>query len=231
MVKKYDNEIVIIGAGIIGICAALDLKERGWDVIVLDPNEPGQVTSFGNAGVLSPWSCIPQSVPGLWKSVPKWLLDPEGPLAINLIYAPKFLPWLIKFLKAGEMKKVKEISGALLTINQPSVELYKKLVKGTGEENLIKDSCYLHVFRNSHNASPKNTSWEIRKERGVPLRFLRKGEIKEIEPEISTQFDAAVLIEKQGRTTNPGRLGQVLFSKAKGLGVKFLRRKINRINP
>jgi D-amino-acid dehydrogenase len=229
MVENYENEIIIIGAGIIGICAALELKEKGWDVSVIDPNQPGQVTSYGNAGVLSPWSCIPQSVPGLWKSVPKWLLDPKGPLAISWLYAPKFFPWLIKFLKAGEINRVEEISKALLTINEPSVELYKKLVKGTGHEDLIKDSCYLHVYRNAHDASPNSTPWRIRQERGVPLRFLKKGEIKEIEPEISSKIEAAVLIEGQGRTTNPGRLGHILFEKARALGVKFIQQKIERI--
>ncbi len=231
MATDYNNEITIIGAGIIGVCAALELKQKGWDVSIVDPNEPGQVTSYGNAGVLSPWSCIPQSVPGLWKNVPKWLFDPEGPLAISWIYAPRFLPWLIKFLKAGEINKVQQISKALLTINQPSVDLYKKLVEGTGQEKLVRDACYLHLYRDARYASPSYTPWRIRQERGVPLRFLKQGEVQEIEPEISSKISAAVLIERQGRTTNPGRLGQVLFEKATGLGVKFLRKKIDRLIP
>ncbi len=231
MPPKYENQIAIIGSGIVGICSAIELQEKGLQVTLIDPNDPGQVTSYGNAGVVSPWSCIPQSLPGLWKSVPKWLLDPEGPLAIHWLYAPRLLPWLIRFLKAGDLKRVEQISKALISINHPSVTLYKNLLKGTGQENLIRDSCYLHVYRDPSYASPNNIAWRIRQERGVPLRFLKKGEIQEVEPEISTKIEAAVLIERQGRTTNPGRLGKVLFEKAMRLGVKFLRQTVSRLNP
>ncbi len=231
MIRNLENHIVIIGAGIVGICSAIALKERGWDVSIVDPNEPGQTTSFGNAGVLSPWSCVPQSIPGLWKNVPKWLLEPEGPLFISLSYAPKFLPWLIQFLKAGEIKKIEKISKALLALNQPCVDSYKRLVAGTGHENLISDSCYLHVYRNKQGASPESISWKIRQEQGVPLSFLSKNEIQEVEPEISPNIKSAVMIERQGRTTNPGRLGEVLFKKATDLGVLFHKKKIQRLFP
>ena len=93
------------------------------------------------------------------------------------------------------------------------------------------DSCYLHLYRDARYASPSFTPWRIRQERGVPLRFLKQGEVQEIEPEISSNISAAVLIERQGRTTNPGRLGQILFEKATGLGVKFVKRKIDRLIP
>ena len=51
---ENNKEITVIGAGIIGICSAIELQKNNWKVRVVDPNEPGQVTSFGNAGVLSP---------------------------------------------------------------------------------------------------------------------------------------------------------------------------------
>ena len=51
--------VTILGGGIIGICSALSLQERGVNVRLIDINDPGQSTSFGNAGVISPWSIIP----------------------------------------------------------------------------------------------------------------------------------------------------------------------------
>ncbi len=64
------GEAIVIGAGIVGICSALALQDKGFNVSVFDRDGPAEGTSYGNAGVISPWSCVPQSLPGVWKSVP-----------------------------------------------------------------------------------------------------------------------------------------------------------------
>ena len=50
--------VTVLGAGIVGICCALSLAQRGIGVRIIDRGEPGQATSYGNAGVISPWSFI-----------------------------------------------------------------------------------------------------------------------------------------------------------------------------
>ena len=80
----------IIGAGIVGICTAISLLEKGFEVVLIDRDEPAEGASHGNAGVISPWTCVPQSMPGLWRNIPKWLVDPEGPVAVRWGYLPKF---------------------------------------------------------------------------------------------------------------------------------------------
>jgi D-amino-acid dehydrogenase len=60
-----EQTITIIGAGIVGICCALSFQERGVRVRLIDRGAPGQETSLGNAGVISPWSIIPQAMPGV----------------------------------------------------------------------------------------------------------------------------------------------------------------------
>ncbi|MAE26854.1 MAG: hypothetical protein CMI64_14420, partial [Pedosphaera sp.] len=62
--RTDSNEVIVVGAGIVGVCCALQLAERGLSVTVIDRKPPCEETSFGNAGVISPWSCVPQSVPG-----------------------------------------------------------------------------------------------------------------------------------------------------------------------
>ena len=111
-VKKSD--VVIVGAGIIGVCCALKLAERGLSVVLVDREAPCEGASFGNAGVISPWSCVPQSVPGLWKKLPRWVIDPEGPIFIRKRYLASFLPWALKFLQAGKAEKVERIGDAMM---------------------------------------------------------------------------------------------------------------------
>ena len=224
-----DTDVVVIGAGIVGTCSALMLCERGRRVTLIDRDEPSAATSFGNAGVISPWACVPQSMPGMLAKVPRWLLDPDGPLHIRARYLPTLLPWLLKFLKAGRPARVASIADAMLTVNRPGLELYRQLLDGTGETGLVLDSCYLHVSRLP--AVDGGLAWRLRSERGVPVRELTGDEAREIEPELSPAIRSARMISDQGRTVNPGRLGQVLARKAAAAGVRIERTAVNAIRP
>lgn len=225
------REAFVVGAGIVGICAALALQDKGFKVSVIDRDGPAEGASYGNAGVISPWSCVPQSMPGLWKQVPKWLLDPEGPLAVRWSYAPRLIPWLMKFLQAGAEHRLPAIADAMLAVNQPSVDLYRQLLAGTGEEALVRDCFYLHVSRRVDGADPDDLSWRLRRERGVPFEALKDGEVQELEPELSPQIKSAIAVKQQGRTVNPGRLGKLLAARAEGRGARFLRARVMRIVP
>ncbi|MEC7395909.1 MAG: FAD-dependent oxidoreductase, partial [Pseudomonadota bacterium] len=144
-----NKEVTILGAGIVGICTALSLTERGFKVTLLDRNPPAEGASYGNAGSLSPWACVPQSMPGLWKSIPQWLLDPEGPIALRLTYAATFLPWAVKFLRAGKVDGLDAIGDAMMALTRPTIEIYRHHLQGTGREDLVRDSVYVHVYRNA----------------------------------------------------------------------------------
>ena len=231
MSEQEPRVAVVIGAGIVGICTALALQEKGFSVTVVDPQGPSEGTSYGNAGVISPWSCVPQSIPGLWKNVPRWLLDPQGPLAIRWTHFPFLLPGLLRFLLAGRLHRLPDIATAMLAVNRPSVAHYRRLLAGTGTEDLLRDCNYLHVYRHIDGADPHSLSWRLREEFGVPLEVLRGGAVQEMEPELSPDFQSAMAIKQQGRTLNPGRLGQVLAHKAMGLGVEFLPHQVHAIVP
>jgi D-amino-acid dehydrogenase len=223
------KEVIVVGAGIVGVCATLSLQDKGFEVTVIDRGAPVEATSYGNAGVISPWSCVPQSLPGLWKKVPGWLLDAQGPLFIRWTHAPRMLPWLVEFLRAGAPQRLPAIADAMLAVNRSSVELYRLLLQGTGEDTLVRDCLYLHLYRDPNGADVDALPWRLRRDRGVPIEVLAGGEIRELEPEISPAFKSAVAIKGQGRTVNPGRLGKVLAGKAEARGARFLLGEVTRI--
>ena len=231
MTEDHSKDAIVIGAGIVGICTALALVEKGFSVKVIDRVGPAEATSHGNAGVVSPWSCVPQSMPGLWKSVPKWLLDPEGPLNVRWGYLPRMLPWLGKFLGAGAAERLPAIADAMLAVNRPSLDMYHQLLAGTGEEGLVRDCYYLHVSRTMEGADTNSFAWRLRRDRDVPFEAISGDEVREIEPELSPDIKAAVLIRQQGRTVNPGRLGKVLATKAEAMGVAFPLAEVVGITP
>ena len=87
--------IAVLGTGIVGACTAAWLQRDGHRITFVSPTPPGEACSFGNAGSLSPSACLPVGLPGMWKQVPRWLRDPDGPLRIAPGYLLHVLPWLL----------------------------------------------------------------------------------------------------------------------------------------
>jgi glycine/D-amino acid oxidase-like deaminating enzyme len=206
----YTKNVHIIGAGIVGLCCALHLQRDGWQVTLIDKVGPGESCSFGHAGVLSETSALPNAMPGVMVKVPKWLLDPEGPLYIRFRYLPKLLPWLLRFLKAGTASESENTVRSLLALNAGTVEKYQTLVNGSQVRSLIRPSGYLNVYQNESSFKHASRGWELLRRHGAQLRMLSGEELHELEPTLSPSYSRAVLIENQGFTTNPFRLVQVL---------------------
>jgi len=218
--------VTIIGSGIVGICCALSLLERGVKVRLIDRGVPGQETSFGNAGVISPWSLVPQSVPGIWKSVPNMLLSRSGPLSVRPSFWPKMIPWGLRFLAKSGKTSTHATADAMEVLCQPSIALYQHHLEGTGHENLVVDSCYVHAFRNQDKADLNDLGYAIRAEKGADMELIGSDVLGDIEPALSPQYTAAILIKGQARATSPGRICEVLARKAHQMGAEFVKAEV-----
>ncbi|HET9023006.1 MAG TPA: FAD-dependent oxidoreductase, partial [Burkholderiaceae bacterium] len=126
------DRITIIGAGIVGVATAAYLKRDGHDVTVVDMRPPGEYCSFGNAGILSPGSCVPLATPGIQWKVPGYLMDPMGPLTIRWGYLPKAAPWLLRFLAASAPARVEAIANALRPLLRQTFDAYGPLAGHAG---------------------------------------------------------------------------------------------------
>lgn len=225
------KDVTIIGAGAVGIASALSILEAGQTVELIDRDEPASGASHGNAGVISPWTCVPQSMPGVWKSVPKWLMDPEGPLSVRWRHLPTFLPWAIRFIRSGQADKLPAIADAMMALNRPNVDLYRHHLTGTGKEDLVRDSYYVHVYRDPDSVDLNQLGWRMRTERGVPLEVVQDGALRDVEPALSPEYRAAVLIKDQARAMDPGGIGKALAEKAEKLGAVFHRKAVQSLTP
>jgi glycine/D-amino acid oxidase-like deaminating enzyme len=96
---------LVIGAGIVGLCCARALLHEGHTVTVVDRDPAGDKASFGNAGGLGVTEILPAAAPGVIWHVPRWLLDPLGPLSIRPTHLPRLLPWLVRFLRSATARE------------------------------------------------------------------------------------------------------------------------------
>ena len=224
-----DEPVTIVGGGIVGICCALSLQERGVPVRIIERDQPGQQTSYGNAGVISPWSIIPQSMPGIWREVPGMLLRRGGPLSVRSSFWPHMIPWGLQFLANGNENKVRQSSKMMEFLCGPSIELYRHHLKGTGRENLLTESYYIHAFQDHESPSFDMLDYSLRRERGADIELIDGAELRHLEPALSPSFKSAIVIKGQARGRSPGKIAHALAKKAKMQGADFVKAELQEI--
>jgi D-amino-acid dehydrogenase len=200
----------VIGAGMVGVCAASFLQRAGHDVFIVESGNPGEGTSFGNAGAFNGSSVVPMSMPGTIKNVPRWLTDPEGPLVIRWNYLPKLAPWLIRFVRAGTHEKVHVQARALRGLLAPGFDTLTMLTRDAGAEDLVKRVGHLFVYRSEESWRKEGLAWQLRRENGIEWDEFNADELRQLDPNLSSEYVKGVLVRENGHTTNPNRLVNVL---------------------
>src|SRR4051794_29372438 len=200
------RHVAVVGSGMVGVCAALWLQRDGHRVTLIDPNTPGEGASFGNAGCFNGSSVTPVAMPGVVHNVPKWLMDPLGPLSLRWSYLPSILPYLARFVRASAPEKVHAQARALRPLLGPTVPLVRELAREAGVEALIEQRGHLYVYRSEESLAKDGLAWELRRENGVEVDEFDADELRQLEPTLSREYVRALLVRENGHTTNPHRL-------------------------
>jgi len=175
---------IVVGAGIVGASCAWHLQRRGAQVTVIDPVEPGQSTSFGNAGCISPSSISPFSYPGAIRQVPGWLLDPLGPMRIRWKDALGLAPWFWKFWQAGNAQRVNEIAAAQKSLMATATADYDEILRATGAESLRRCEGLIMLYGNEAELAADEWHYDIRRAFGLPWQRLTSAELHALEPAV-----------------------------------------------
>ena len=217
------QHVVVIGAGIVGAASAIELLRDGHRVTIVEPGEPGgeQAASYGNGTLLNPSSVIPMSSPGMWRKVPGWLADPLGPLAIRWRYLPRLLPWLTRFLRAGDTEaKVAATARALRPLLLDAPARHRRLAEEAGVGELITRQGVLFVFPTRADFEAEGHAWRVRRETGVQWLELSADELRQREPGLDRRYTFGVLVEENGQCLDPGAYVAALVRHAQSLGAR-----------
>ena len=220
------KSITIIGAGIVGISTASYLRHDGHAVTVVDMRPPGEYCSFGNAGILSPGSCVPLALPGVLGKVPGYLSDPLGPLAIRLGYLPKALPWFMRFVAASRAARVEKIADALRSLLRQTFDAYLPLTENANCSDLVRRTGYVVAYEREQNYRNDTLAWKLRRDRNVKVELLDRAGIARLVPQLTAHYDMGLYLPEQGYVANPERLTKALAQQFIADGGKIVQRKV-----
>lgn len=224
-----DSEIAVIGAGIIGICAAAYLAEAGCRVTVVDRSGVCEETSSGNAAAFAFTDVLPLAQKGMALKAPKWLMDPLGPLAIAPGYLPRLLPWLWHFWRAGAPARFEAALAAQAAMMRLAEAEWAALMARSGTRGMLREDGSLELYESEREFEEAKPGWEARARYGIEFRHIAKAELAEYQPGLSPRFVRGTFAPGWKTVADPQRLGKAIWKYAEKAGATFRRARVREV--
>jgi D-amino-acid dehydrogenase len=215
------SDVLIIGAGVIGLSCAYELSKSGVNVTVIDKSEPGFGCSYGNAGWITPCFAMPLPMPGMFIKSLKWLIDPMSPLHINPHPSVLLVKWLIRFLQSMNSKTANRSIAALTEISKYSLKEYEKLESEIGISFGFDRKGLLMVGQTKESVQAATQEMNLVAEHGIPGKLLKESEIKALEPALTGPLQGGVYFPEEAHA-EPLAVVRALAKGAIHNGVKII---------
>jgi D-amino-acid dehydrogenase len=198
------SDAIVLGAGMVGVSAAWHLLRRGKTVTLIDRREPGEETSYGNAGMVERDGFLPMSFP---QTVGE-LLKYAGNSRPQLHYHPGFLPSLTGYLyqmrDGSRPDRRPGYAAAMAPLMRRTIEEHKLLAEAAGAMGYFRDSGGLRLYRTAAGHEAGKAVRDLADEHGFAYRVLSPEEVSAIEPSLLPNFHSAIFWPDAMSASNPG---------------------------
>ncbi len=216
-------DVVVLGAGMVGVGAALHLQKRGRDVILVDRHEfAGEETSYGNAGIVECASVFPYMFPRDFAEILRYALNLAPQARYRFTDLPAFLPWLVRYYRASSPQRALHSAMAELPLIQRSLIEHEALVAEAGVPELLRKTGWTKLFRAEASLARAVRDAERARQYGVASDILDAKAIAAREPHLSGDFAGAVHFPTPGFVPDPGGLAKAYAALFGRKGGRFL---------
>lgn len=217
------TDIVVLGAGIVGVSVALHLAKRGRSVVLLDRQGAGEATSFGNAGLIQREGGAPHKFP---QELPV-LLDYARNRSIPMRFQWRALPRLARFLaqywwhsRDASYRQIVEDYSKFIA---HSLSEHIPLIEEAGAQNLVGTSGWLEVYRSETGYAGTQAEAEALASTGIEHRALDPGTLQLEQPALTGPYVGAVHWTQPWTVRDPLALTQAYLRLFQRLGGRFVR--------
>ena len=225
------QRVAVIGAGIVGMSAALYLERDGHQVTVIDPHEPGTATSFGSSGGIITSAVRPTSTPDLLKQLPAMLLNPKSAVRIRWRYLPRLSPWLVRFLLAGRPRAVETSAAGLAAILAPASDAHRELAALAGTRDVVRPVGWVRVYESERGFARSAFDRALMTRHGIKFDVLDADGLRQLEPHLAPGFVKGLFHAESAFACDPLRLIDGYARYFAKVGGRLLRQSVRAIEP
>jgi D-amino-acid dehydrogenase len=212
---KYD--VIVLGAGMVGISAALHLLQRGRQVALIDRRGAAEETSYGNAGLIQREGVVPYMFPREWATVFKHALNNSTESHYHLAALPRIAPNLFRYWLASTPEKKLASARAMLPLVERCITEHEALMAEAGISAMIRRTGYFRGYRTqaaldkalTEDAAERNTF-------GINFKEISRGQLADMEPHLKDAFIGAVHLTDPVSSRRAGRSSKGRRARSRG---------------
>jgi D-amino-acid dehydrogenase len=216
-------DVLVLGAGMVGVGAALHLQQRGRDVILVDKHElAGEETSYGNAGMIECASVFPYMFPRDFAEILRYAINRAPQVRYQLSDLPSFLPWLLRYYIASAPDRALAGALAVMPLIRRSLIEHEALMAQAGATELLRRSGWIKMYRRDATLARAVRDFERARQYGVQGEILDAKAIMQREPHLSGEFAGAIHFTEPGFVLDPGGLAKAYSALFQRKGGRFV---------
>jgi len=198
---KKEKNIIVVGAGIIGLCTAYYLSKKGIRVTVLDNTDGKDNCSYGNAGHIVPSHIIPLAAPGIVSQGLKWMLRSDSPFYIKPRFNKDLISWGLKFKKASTAQRVVKSMPVLNGLLMKSRFLIQELIEKENIEVGFNGNGLVIYCKTKEALKEETKTAFLAKRYGQRVEILDANEALKINPGLELDIKGAVWFKEDACLT------------------------------
>ncbi|MFA6964357.1 NAD(P)/FAD-dependent oxidoreductase [Bosea sp. (in: a-proteobacteria)] len=175
-------DVIVLGAGIVGVSVALHLQERGRSVLLVDRGEPGAETSHGNAGLIERSSVVPYAFPRDLRTLAAFASN----RSIAVRYRPATLlrmaPWLARYWWNSAPERLDRLGRAILPLIERSIDEHRHWSGAAGTEALMRGEGWIELYQSSRVLEQAVRAAADLKAYGLAYDVLQPDQLSRLEP-------------------------------------------------
>jgi D-amino-acid dehydrogenase len=215
------RRVVIVGAGVIGLCAALYCAARSWRVTVIERNgEQRDGCSLGNTGMVVPSHFVPLAAPGMVGLALRWMWNPASPFYIKPRASRDLIDWGLKFWGAANVAHMRRGGKLLRDLAFASRDCYLELVSQQDDFGFAPRGL-LALCKSAHALDEEARTAELGREFGITAEVLDAKQTAAREPGIRMDVAGSVYFPEDSNLA-PDRLIGSLERRLASAGVEFV---------
>jgi D-amino-acid dehydrogenase len=201
-------DVLVLGAGMVGVSAALHLQKRGRDVALIDRREPGEETSYGNAGLIQREAVIPYTFPRELSVILSYAMNNRRDAVYHSSALSRIAPWLFQYWRNAAPERVGQSMRALVPLMAQCVNEHDALIAeaGSAAQSLVDHRGWLNCCRTEKTLRKAIADARRLEEYGVDYMVLTGAKLRELEPHLSDALIGAIHFRGSPTSSDPGML-------------------------
>jgi D-amino-acid dehydrogenase len=217
---KFDT--VVLGAGIVGVCVAVHLQKRGRAVALIDRKQPGNETSFGNAGLIQREGVYPYAFPRGLGTLLRYARNQSPDVRYHADAMLQVAPFLWRYWRNSHPAKHAEIAKSYATLIEHCVSEHRALAADAGVSALLRPIGWIKVFRHTAARDAETTLAERwHREYGVEFETLDAPHLQQLEPDLDKRLQGGLRYPQSDSVSDPNALVTAYARYFETLGGRF----------